>query len=144
MDRIFKTALLSLEWHWDLLPFNIIPIFFKNNIIKKTKTCSMKKNWTATTVFSQIDTYLSGWETVVKEIFNLDHFAKVCSLQILSRNWSYVQGNFVKSRRFYNFFLNINVVSFYFHFLQRMLSHPPCYLKRALFKARKSWFFVCS
>ena len=31
------------------------------------------------------------------------------------------------------------MLSFYFHFLQRMLSHALCYLKRALFKARKSW-----
>ena len=69
------------------------------------------------------------------------HFAKICSLKISRRNWSHVHGNLFKFRRFYRFFLNINFISFYFHFLQRMLSHPFCYLKRALCKARKSWTF---
>ena len=40
MDRIFKTGLLSLEWHPGLLALNIIPIFFKNNAMQKTKTRS--------------------------------------------------------------------------------------------------------
>ena len=37
MDRIFKIGSLSLEWQWDLLAFNIISIFFKNNFMKKMK-----------------------------------------------------------------------------------------------------------
>ena len=69
-------------------------------------------------------------------------FAKICSLQISSRNWSHVHGNLLKSGGFYRFFLNINGISFCFHFLQGMFSHSLCYLiKRALFKARKSWIF---
>ena len=63
----------------------------------------------------------------------------VCKSQ--SRNWSHAQGNLLKSRVFYIFFLNMNVISFCFHFLQRMLSHPSCYLKSALLKARKPWIF---
>ena len=41
----------------------------------------------------------------------------------------------------HRFFLSIYVISFYFHFLQRMISHSLCYSKRALFKARNSWIF---
>ena len=69
------------------------------------------------------------------------HFAKICSLQISSRCWSHVDGNLLKTRGFYRVFLNINVMSFYFHFLQRILSHPLYYLKRALFKAKKLLIF---
>ena len=69
------------------------------------------------------------------------HFAKKYSLQISSKNWSNVHGSLLKSSGFYRFFPNSNVISFYFHFLQGMLSHPLCYLKLALFKARKSWIF---
>ena len=42
----------------------------------------------------------------------------------------HVQGNLLKSYRFYRFFVNVNVLFFYFHFLQRMLSHPFCYSVR--------------
>ena len=52
----------------------------------------------------------------------------MCSLQISTGNW-----------KFYRFFLNVNGISFYFHFLQGTLYHPPCYLiKRALLKAWKT------
>ena len=55
----------------------------------------------------------------------------MCSLQISTGNW-----------KFYRFFLNVNGISFYFHFLQGTLYHPPCYLiKRALFKAWKTRIF---
>ena len=43
MDWIFKSGLLSLEWKWGLLALNIIPIFFKNSVMKKTKMRSIKK-----------------------------------------------------------------------------------------------------
>ena len=69
------------------------------------------------------------------------HFAKICSLQISSRNCSYFHGNLLKSRGFYRLFLNINVISFYFYFLQRLLSRPFCYLKHVLLKAKKLWIF---
>ena len=61
MDWIFKIGLLSLEWQWGLLALNIVPIFFKNSVMKKTKIRSIKKNWTAATAFSQsyIDTAAS-------------------------------------------------------------------------------------
>ena len=42
---------------------------------------------------------------------------------------------------FKDFFLNRNVVPFCFNFLLIMLSHPFCFLKPALFKARKLWIF---
>ena len=54
---------------------------------------------------------------------------------MVTRSWKF------HFRWFYNFFLNINVISFYFHFLERVFSYPLCYLKRSLFKARKSWSF---
>ena len=41
MDRIFKADLLSLEWQWGLLVLNIIHIFFRNNVMKKTKIRSI-------------------------------------------------------------------------------------------------------
>ena len=69
------------------------------------------------------------------------HLAKIFSLQISSRTLSHVHGNLFKSHGFHRFFLNTNIISFYFHFLRRMFSHPLCYLKRILLKARKSWVF---
>ena len=30
---IFKIGLLSLEWRWGFLALNIIPIFYKNNVM---------------------------------------------------------------------------------------------------------------
>ena len=42
MARIFKIGLLSLEWQWKSLAFIIIPIFFKNNVMKKTNIRSLK------------------------------------------------------------------------------------------------------
>ena len=59
MDRILKIGSLGLEWHWALLAFNIISIFFKNNVMEKTKICSIKNIWTAVTVFSQSDTSMA-------------------------------------------------------------------------------------
>ena len=60
MDRILKIDSLGLEWHWALFAFNIISIFFKNNIMEKTKICSIKNIWTAATVFSQSDTCMAA------------------------------------------------------------------------------------
>ena len=145
MDIIFKIGLLCPEWHWGLLALSIIPIFFKTNVMKKTKIRSTR-NRPAATVFSQNDTYMAAPDESSREANILLrsetlHFAKICSLQISSRNWSHIHGNLLKSCGFHRYFLNINVISFYFHFLQRMLSNQLCYLKRALFKARKSWIF---
>ena len=56
MERIFKICLLSVEGQWGLLSLNIIPIFYKNNVMKKTKIHLMKNIGTAATVFSQSDT----------------------------------------------------------------------------------------
>ena len=41
MDRILKIGLLSLEWQWGLLTLNIIPIFFKNNVMKTFEQLSL-------------------------------------------------------------------------------------------------------
>ena len=60
MDRILKIGLLSLEWHWGLLARNIIPIFFKNNVMKKTKMRSIKNIWKAATVFDKGDTHMAA------------------------------------------------------------------------------------
>ena len=68
-----------------------VPIFFKNNVMKKTKIRSIKNIWMAATVFSQSNTY-----------------------QILSRNWSHVHGNVLKSRGCYRVFINRNVILFSF------------------------------
>ena len=59
MDRISKIGLMSLEWNWGLLALNISPIFFKNNVMKKTKIRSIKNIWTATAFFSQSDAYMA-------------------------------------------------------------------------------------
>ena len=58
-------------------------------------------------------------------------------MQISSRNWSHVHGNFLKSRGFYRFFLNRNVIPFYFHFIQRMLSHHTLLLKACVVQGEK-------
>ena len=42
MAKIFKIGLLSLKSQWGLLALNIIPILFKNNVMKKTKISSIK------------------------------------------------------------------------------------------------------
>ena len=60
MDWIFKIGLLGLEWQWGLRALNIIPILFKNNVMKKTKIRSIKNISTAATVFSQSDTYMAA------------------------------------------------------------------------------------
>ena len=60
MDRIFKIGSLSLEWQGDLLALNIIPIFFKKDIMKKTKIRSIKNIWTAATVFNQSNTHMEA------------------------------------------------------------------------------------
>ena len=60
MDRIFKTGLVSLEWHLGLLALNIIPIFFQNSVMMKTKIRSIKNTWIAATVFRQSDTYMAA------------------------------------------------------------------------------------
>ena len=52
-------GLLSLEWQWGLLAFNI-PILFKDNVMKKTKIRSIKNILTAATVFSQSNTYMAA------------------------------------------------------------------------------------
>ena len=70
MARIFKIGLLSLEWQWRLLTL-IILICFKNNVMKKTKICSIK-------TFEQLPLYSAEtthtWsEIVVKQIINQDH-----------------------------------------------------------------------
>ena len=134
MDRIFKIVLLSLEWQWRLLALDIIPIFFKNNVMKKSKIRSIKNIWTAVTVFSKSDTYIAAPDQKSREA-NIQlrsqalHFAKICSLLISSRNWSHFHENLLKSRGFYRFVLNVNVISFYFQlFFQRMLSHQLFYL----------------
>ena len=62
MNRIFKIGLLSLEWQLGLLALNIIPIFFQNNVMKKTKICLIKNIWTAATVLSQNDLYMTTTE----------------------------------------------------------------------------------
>ena len=81
----------------------------------------------AVTVFSQtISQSCSGSEIIVKQTFNLDHrlytLQKYVVCKSLVRNGPHVHGN-LKSRGFYRFFINRNVIPFYFHFLQRMLSH---------------------
>ena len=73
MVRIFKISLLSLECQWGLLALIIIPIFFKNNVMKKTKIRSIK-------TYEQLPLYsakaTNAWlfqiRKVVKQIFNLD------------------------------------------------------------------------
>ena len=62
MDRILNIGLLSLKGQWGLLVL-IIPIFYKY-VVKKTKIRSIRNIWTPVTVLA---------ETVVKQIFNLDH-----------------------------------------------------------------------
>ena len=146
MDRIFKIGLLSLEWQWRLLALNIIPIFFKNNVMKKTKIRSIKSISTAVTVFSKSDTYIAApdqksLEANIQLRSQALHFAKICSLQISSRNWSHVHENLLKSRGFYRFFLNVNVISFSFHFYSKNAFSPALLLKHALFKVRKLWIF---
>ena len=74
---IFKIGLLSLEWRWGLLALNIIPIFYKNNVMKKTKIRTKKKKKKKSEqlpVYSAKATHgCSGSKIVVKQIVNLDH-----------------------------------------------------------------------
>ena len=63
-DRIFKVGLLSLEGQWGLLALNIIPIFFKNNAMKKTKL----PLHSAKATYTWHGRY--GSEIVEKQIFN--------------------------------------------------------------------------
>ena len=42
MDIIFKISLLSLKLQWELLALLIIPIFLKNNVMKKKKHAKQK------------------------------------------------------------------------------------------------------
>ena len=88
----------------------------------------------------------SGSEIVAKQIFNLDR--KLYSIQkyVVCKPQVEIGHTFTKISLnladFTDFFLNINVMSFSFHFLQGILSHPFCYLiKRALLKARKLRIF---
>ena len=150
MSRVFKIGFGSLEWLWSLLALNI-PIFFKNNAMKKTKICSIKNILTAATVFSQGNTYMARIRNSREADFYVRsqglHFPNICSLQISSRDWWRVRGNILKSHGFYRFFLNRNVIRFYFHFLQIMLFHPLCYLKCTLCWLENynefSRFFLC-
>ena len=81
MDWIFKIRLLGLEWWCGLLALNIIPIFVKNNVMKKNKIRLIKNIWTTGHCIQpkQHIHGCSGSEIVVKKIFNLDR--KLCSLQ---------------------------------------------------------------
>ena len=146
MDWIFKIGLLSLEWKWGLLALNIIPIFFKNNVLKKTKIRSIKNIWTVGHCIQpkrhiQLLRIRNSREANIEVRSQALYLVKICSLQISSRNWSHVHGNLFKALGFYRFFLYINVISFCFHFLQGMLCHALCYLKLVLCNARKSWIF---
>ena len=128
MDIILKIGLLSLERQWGLLALNNK---CKNNVIKKTKIRSIM-NSCCCIQSVQHRHGCPGSEVVVKQIFNLDHFAKICSLKICS--WSHVQSNLVKSRRFYRFFRNRNVILIYFLFLQ-ILSSKNAFSLTLLLKA---------
>ena len=70
---IFKIGLLSLEWQWGLLALNIIPIFYKNNVIKKTKIRSKKKSEQLPVYSAKATHGYYGSEIVVTQIFNLNH-----------------------------------------------------------------------
>ena len=74
MVRIFKISLLSLEWQWGLLALIIISIFFKNNVMKKTKIRSIK-TYEQLPLYSAktTHTWLLWIRKVVKGLFNLDH-----------------------------------------------------------------------
>ena len=52
MDGIFKIGVLSQEWQWGLFAINIIPIFFKNNVKKKTKNTLNKKHLNSWPLYS--------------------------------------------------------------------------------------------
>ena len=54
MSRIFKLGLGSLGWHWGL--FEVIPILFKNKVMKKTKRYAVKSIW----MTHYIKTYLTA------------------------------------------------------------------------------------
>ena len=71
-------------------------------------------------------------EIVVKQIFNSDH--KITSQVETGHMFKEISFNIAG---FTDFFLNISVISFYFHFLQRMLSHPLCYSKSGSHLSKK-------
>ena len=76
----------------------------------------------------------------MKQILNLDHKLYTLQKYLVCKSQVENDDTFTEISLSLADFLNINVI-FYFHFLQGMLSHPLCYLKRALFKARKSGIF---
>ena len=87
-------------------------------------------------------TWLLPSETVLKQIFNSDHKLYTLQKYVVCKFQLEIGHTFTEisnSRGFYRFFLFINAISFCFHFLQGMLSHPLCYLKRLLFKTRILW-----
>ena len=110
---------------------------------RKQKIHSIKNIWTAGHCI-QSKRHMNGCsesEVVVKQIFNWDHKFFTCKKYVVCKSQVEIDHTFTEISLNLADFLNINVISLYFHFLQGILSHPLCYLKRALFKARKSWIF---
>ena len=109
-------------------------MFFKNNVMKKQKIRLIKNIWTAGHCI-QPKRYIHdclGSEIIVKQILNLDHKLYTLQKYVVCKSQVENDDTFPEISLSLADFLNINVISFYFHFLQGMLSHPLCYLKRAL------------
>ena len=107
---------------------------------RKQKIRLIKNIWTAGHCI-QPKRYIHdclGSEIIVKQILNLDHKLYTLQKYVVCKSQVENDDTFPEISLSLADFLNINVISFYFHFLQGMLSHPLCYLKRALFKVRKS------
>ena len=127
-----------------LLAHNIISILFKNNAMKKLKICSIKTFEQPLLYSPKADQKQSG-----SKYFTQITGFRVCKnmqfANLKQKNWSHVHGNLLKSYGFYRFFFILYHFILYhlsLHcFLQIILSHPLCYLRHALFKARKIQIF---
>ena len=134
MDRIFKIGLLSLEWQWGLLALIIIPIFFKNNIMKKTKIRSIK-------TFEQLSlysakathTWLLRSEIVVKQIFNLDHRFYTLQKYVVCKSRIEIGHTFQEISRILQIFSKYKCYIILFTFSSKNTFSPTLLLKACVF-----------
>ena len=97
--------------------------------------------------FSLKNSSVNRWRRGLVALNLLILFENQISLQLSRRNCGCMFEEVSLIHMDFTDFLYINCQLVCFHFLQRLLFHPPCYLKRALFRPKKfSWInkiFFC-
>ena len=90
--------------------------------------------------FSVKNSSVNGWRRGLVALNLLILFENQISLQLSRRNCGCMFEEGSLNHMDFTDFLYINCQLVCFHFLQRLLLHPPCYLRRALFRPKKfSW-----